>query len=53
MTTIETAVLLDQGLLENADAIARDIHGFRDQVLEIALSEFVQQYQNRQAIRIR
>lgn len=50
MTTIETAVLLQQSLLENAEAIARAMNVSRDQVLEMALTEFVQQYQKRQSL---
>ncbi len=50
MTTVETAVLLQQELLEHADAIAKAMNVSRDQVLEIALSEFVHQYQIRQSL---
>ncbi|MDX2239680.1 MAG: hypothetical protein NW224_03250 [Leptolyngbyaceae cyanobacterium bins.302] len=48
MATIETAILLQQSLLENTDAIAQAMNISRDQVLEMALTEFVQQYQKRQ-----
>lgn len=52
MTTIETAVLLPQSLLENADAIAKAMNISRDRVLEMALAEFVQQYQKRQLLNL-
>jgi predicted transcriptional regulator len=50
MTTIETAVVLQQELLETAEAIAKAMNVSRDRVLEIALAEFVHQYQNRQSL---
>ena len=49
MTTVKTTVLLQQSLLENADAIAKATNISRDQVLEMALTQFVQQYQRHQA----
>ncbi|MBF2028898.1 MAG: hypothetical protein IGS48_19410 [Oscillatoriales cyanobacterium C42_A2020_001] len=49
MTTVKTTVLLQQSLLENADAIARATNVSRDQVLEMALTQFVQHYQQHQA----
>ena len=50
MATVETAIALDQSLLDNAEAIARAMNISRDQVLKMAVTEFVHQYQTRQSL---
>lgn len=50
MATVETAIALEQSLLENAEAIAKVLNISRDQILEMAVAEFVYQYQTRQSL---
>lgn len=50
MVMVETAIALEQSLLETADAIAIAMNLSRNQVLAMALTEFVQQHQQRQSL---
>lgn len=52
MTTIETAIALQQSLLEDAEAIAQAMNISRSQLLEMALAEFVHRYQMRQSLNL-
>ncbi|PSB16173.1 hypothetical protein C7B65_22345 [Phormidesmis priestleyi ULC007] len=52
MATIETAIVLQQSLLEDAEAIAHQMNISRSQLLEMAIAEFVQRYQVRQSLNL-
>lgn len=50
MTTIKTAVSLQESLFEQVEDLARQLNVSRSRVVALALEEFVQRHHNRQLL---
>lgn len=48
MSSVKTAISLDQSLFEQADALAQEMHLSRSRLFVLALEEFIRRRQNRQ-----
>jgi len=47
MSSIKTAVSLDQSLFDQADALAQEMHLSRSRLFVLALEDFIQRHENR------
>ena len=48
MSSVKTAISLDQSLFEEADALAQEMRLSRSRLFVLALEEFIRRHQNRQ-----
>jgi metal-responsive CopG/Arc/MetJ family transcriptional regulator len=48
MSSVKTAISLDQSLFEEADALAQEMCLSRSRLFVLALEEFIRRHQNRQ-----
>lgn len=48
MSSVKTAISLDQTLFDEADALAQEIHVSRSRLFVLALEEFIRRHRNRQ-----
>jgi predicted transcriptional regulator len=48
MSSVKTAISLDQSLFEEADALAQEMHLSRSRLFVLALEDFIRRHQNRQ-----
>ena len=50
MPTVKTAISLPGPLFDSVDAVARDLHLARSQVVALALEEFLERHRSRQLL---
>ena len=48
MSSVKTAISLDQSLFEEADALAQELRLSRSRLFVLALEDFIRRHQNRQ-----
>ena len=48
MSSVRTAISLDRSLLEEADALAEELHLSRSRLFVLALEDFIRRHQHRQ-----
>lgn len=50
MTTVKTAISLQNSLFEQVEALSHKLNVSRSQLIALALEDFIEQYQNRQLL---
>jgi predicted transcriptional regulator len=48
VSSVKTAISLDQSLFEEADALARELHLSRSRLFVLALEDFIRRHENRE-----
>jgi predicted transcriptional regulator len=48
MSSVKTAISLDQTLFDQADALAQEMHLSRSRLFVLALEDFIRRHENRQ-----
>jgi metal-responsive CopG/Arc/MetJ family transcriptional regulator len=48
MSSVKTAISLEQALFEEADALAQELHVTRSRLFALALEDFIRRQENRQ-----
>ncbi len=50
MTTVKTAISLQQSLFDQVEALAREMQTSRSRLFVLAMEEFIERYQNRKLL---